>query len=169
MFGLLKLLNKIYDVVTAKMFSQVANGLEEDIVMTFDAPSLANGRMMLVLDMKVWMNDEYRVKFRFYEKPMVSQNTVMKNSAWSWRQKKISLAGEVSRRMLNTSPDLVRLGYAEEDVDQFMFKLMVSGYSTCERQVIEYEGKQRYWNIVQKVEEGCRSMYRSASENKLER
>ena len=30
-------------------------------------------------------------------------------------------------------------------------------------------GKQRYWNIIQKDEEGCRSMYRPASENKFKR
>ena len=69
------------DVVTAKMLSHVANGLEQDITMTFDAPSLGKDKMMPVLDIKIWMNDEYKVKFRFYEKPMVSHNTVMNNSA----------------------------------------------------------------------------------------
>ena len=117
------------DVVTAELLSHVASGLEQDITMTFDAPSLGKDKMMPVLCKKVWMNDEYKVKFRFYEIPMVSQSTVMKYAAWSWRQKKITLSGEVSRKMLNTSPDLVKLGNGNGDLDQYMFKLIVSGYS----------------------------------------
>ena len=124
---------------------------------------------MPVLDLKVWMDENFIVKFKFFEKSMASRVTIMKDSALTWTSKKIMLAGEVARRLLNTSPDLVMLGEAENDIDFFMYKLMRSGYSVHERRIIEDEGRRRYKNIVSKCDEGERVMYRCASENKLGR
>ena len=79
------------------------------------------------------------------------------------------MAGEVARRMFNTSPDLVAEGEAEEDVDKFMYKLMKSGYTVRERNIIEDEGKRRYENVLAKSLRGERPLYRSSTENKLQR
>jgi len=136
------------DVITARVVSEVANLIEDDIEMTYDTPSNSSDGMMPVLDIKVWMDESSKVKFKFYEKGMTSKVTVLKDSALTWTAKKVILAGEVARRMFNTSPDLVADGGAEEDIDKFMYKLMKSGYTVRERNVIEYEGKRRYESVL---------------------
>ena len=114
------------DVVTAELVCELANPLEGDIVMTYDTPSQNLGGKMPVLDLKVWMDCDYRVKFQFYQKSMTSRMTVMRESALSWTSKKVILANELARRLFNTSPDLVSRGEAENDVDEFLYKLMRS-------------------------------------------
>jgi len=83
------------DVVTAELVCELANTLEGDIVMTYDTPSQNLGGKMPVLDLKVWMDCDYRVKFQFYQKSMTSRMTVMRESALSWTSKKVILANEL--------------------------------------------------------------------------
>ena len=78
----------------------------------------------------------------------------MKNSALSWLVKKASLAGEVARRLLNTSPCLVAEGEADHHLDKFCYKMMISGYSQKERDIILKEGTARYQNICKLAAEG---------------
>ena len=59
---------------------------------------------------------------------MVSNRIILRNSALSWTTKKMALDWEVCRHFLNTSPDLVVAGAAEEFIEKFQYKLMVSGY-----------------------------------------
>ena len=65
--------------------------------------------------------------FEYYEKPMASQLVVGKWSALPWRVKRNCLAGEVGRRLFNTSPLLVEEGAVEVFLDSFRFKLLKSG------------------------------------------
>ena len=108
------------DVVTAKLIVEIANNLENesDIQMTFDAPSRNASEKMPVLDLQVWCRDD-KLLFMFYEKPMVSSYVIHRDSALSWNVKKISLAGEVCRRYLNTSPCLVDEGMVGDLIDKF--------------------------------------------------
>ena len=94
---------------------------------------------------------------------MVSTFVLKKDSALSWNVKKAALFGEVARRSLNTSPVLVSEGFAEEHLDKFCYKLMVSGYNQREREIILKEGNARYRNLCELVEKGVRPLYRSAS------
>ena len=147
----------------------LANSIEGDLVMTYDTPSNNPEGMMPVLDMKVWMREDDCLKFRFYEKPMSAKVTVMRDSALPWLTKKVTMAGEISRRLLNTSRDLVEMGLADEDIDRFLYKLMRSGYSVDERTLIEKEGRARYENILRQVEGGMRPLYRNSDVNKYQR
>ena len=137
--------------------------------MTYDTPSRNADKMMPVLDLKVWLNEDDKIMFRFFEKDMVSKFTVMRKSALSWVTKKITLAGEITRRLLNTSPALISQGYAEDDIDRFLYKLMRSGYNVDERSIIEKEGRARYENIISQVNAGVRPLYRNSSDEKMER
>ena len=101
--------NLLYDVVTASLVVEIANSLEDDITITFESPSLNVDGKMPVLDMKLWCQDNY-VQHVFYKKEMTSSKTIDRQSALPWTTKKISLTIEVTRRMLNTSPNLIRMG-----------------------------------------------------------
>ena len=107
-----------------------ANSLDgdSDIQMTNDAPSLNASGKMPVLDLQVWCSDN-SLLFMFYKKPMTSSYVIHRESALSWNVKKVSLAGEVCRRYLNTSPCLVDMGLVGEMIDEFRYKLLCSGYS----------------------------------------
>ena len=158
------------DVVTAKLIVEIANNLENesDIQMTFDTPSRNASGKMPVLDLQVWCRDD-KLLFMFYEKPMVSSYVIHRDSALSWNVKKISLAGEVCRRYLNTSPCLVDEGMVGDLIDKFRHKLLFSGYSHVEREIIVSEGISRYTNIVKEAESGVRPLYRSSEWQKESR
>ena len=142
------------DVRTAKFMVDVANSLDDDIQMTFDCPSLNADGKMPVLDLKMWMDDKDGVKvvkYSFYEKPMAAKVTVLKESALSWRVKKMALSGEVCRRYLNCSQDMVEEGEAEIHVDWLCWKMFKSGCSRVERDNIVCEGRARYSKVNIKV------------------
>ena len=110
--------------------------MDDDIQMTFDCPSLNADGKMPVLDLKMWMDDidsAKVVKYSFYEKPMAAKVTVLKESALSWRVKKMALSGEVCRRYLNCSQDMVEEGEADRHVDWLCWKMFKSGYSREEK------------------------------------
>ena len=57
----------------------------------------------------------------------------------------------------------------DDVVDRFRHKMMLSGYTLRERELIVQEGKNRYKNVLKQVNDGVRPSYRSASLNKEER
>ena len=82
------------NVRVAELIVGLANSLpnERDIQMIFDTPSKNVSKMMPVLDLQIWCQENL-VKFRFYEKPMASNLVIQKWSALPWNVKKSSLAG----------------------------------------------------------------------------
>ena len=91
--------------------------------------------------------------FKFYEKPMVSDFVLHRWSALSWNTKKSSLSGEVARRLLNCSPEILDDEYEDEVLDKFRWKMMISGYPENEREIIIREGRSRYSNIIKLVDQ----------------
>ena len=69
------------DVSTAKVICDIASMLEGDICITYDSPSQNSDGKMPVLDLKVWMDENFNVKFKVFEKDMASRVTIMKDSA----------------------------------------------------------------------------------------
>ena len=136
--------------------------------MTYDAPSRNDCKMMPVLDIQVWCEEE-QVMFMFYEKKMVSEYVIHRNSALQWNVKKVVLAGETARRLFNTSPILVEQGRAEPLLDKLRYKMMVSGYTVKQREIIISEGIARYNNVMNQVRDGMRPLYRSSSFMKEDR
>ena len=65
---------------------------------------------------------------------MTSQFVLHKKSALPWNVKKVTLAGEISRRYFNTSPCSVETGIMHDIVDKFRNKMMISGYTFKERE-----------------------------------
>ena len=159
------------DVRTALVMKAVANDLDPDIKMKIDTPSMnATGRLP-VLDLEVWMsydNGVARIKHKFYEKPMASTYVIHKNSALSWSTKKNALVGEVRRRILNTSTDVLEIE-GPEMIDRFCYKMLKSGYNQWERSIIVSEGMACVNNIKEKAQNGERPLYRIGEWKKLER
>ena len=51
--------------VTARLFCDVANSIEEDI-MTYDVPSRNDDGKMPVLDLNVWIDENFKIKLKFF-------------------------------------------------------------------------------------------------------
>ena len=75
----------------------------------------------------------------------------------------MALSGEVSRRYLNCSKNIVEEGGAEIHVDWLCWKMFKSGYSREERDEFVCEGRARYSNLMAKVARGERPLYRSSA------
>ena len=162
--------NMELDVETAEVYKEVANSLEDDISMTFEAPSISESGKLPILDLHVWVDSEKNIiLWNFYEKPMCSDLVMMKTSAFSWSMKRTVLSGEVFRRLYNTHPSLVGGSLTDDEIAKFCYKMMKSGYSEHEREIIVREGKSRYKNLVRISSEGKRPLYRRSSFQKFER
>ena len=156
------------DVVSGNLLVSIANGIEDDIIMSFDSPAKNGSGWMPILDLQIRVVDS-KVEFMFYEKPMTSDFVILKSSAVSWGVKRATLVSEVARRLFNTSPHLVQEGYADVHIQRINWKMLMSGYNVEERLSITREAFARYKNVCKLVAEGRRPMYRSSEWKKQER
>ena len=99
------------DAITMEVFKDIANTVDEDIEVEADFPSNHVDKYMPILDMKMAMDDNNKVKHKFYKKPMANKYTMMANSAVSDRVKRSTMTNEAMRRLLccSTNLDLSRL------------------------------------------------------------
>ena len=78
------------DVVSGNLLVSIANGIEDDIIMSFDSPAKNGSGWMPILDLQIRVVDS-KVEFMFYEKPMTSDFVILKSSAVSWGVKRATL------------------------------------------------------------------------------
>ena len=80
---------------------------------------------------------------------------VLKDLALLWTVKKMAIAGEMARRMLSASRQLVQCGFAEEGIEKFEYMMMISGYNFV-------QGRPRYSILLSKVNSGEQPFKRSS-------
>ena len=159
------------DLLTARVITDISNDLDCDIKMTLDCPSLNPDKRMPVLDLKAWIekvDGKSIIQTTFYKKEVSSQLCILKQSALSWVCKKSALAGEVFRRLYNCSKD-VREKEGNKLIEEFCYDLLISGYNKTERDIIVGEGLARFANLMDKVKNGHRPLYRTSEWNKYDR
>ena len=159
------------DLLTARVITDISNDLDIDIKMTLDCPSNNIDGRMPVLDLKAWMtkvNGKCCIKTSFYKKAVSSKLVIKKDSALPWICKKSSLSGEVFRRLYNCSED-IRALEGPQLIREFCNDLMNSGYCKLERDVIITEGISRLNNLIEKVGNGERPLYRNGHWKKYDR
>ena len=104
----------------------MANGLDKDIQMEMDVPSVHQDATLPVLNLglKVVRN---QVEWTFFSKPCTSPYTIHYRSANSMKQKRETLLQEGLRRIRNTSKSLDR-EIVNNTLSQFMDQLRISGH-----------------------------------------
>ena len=77
------------DKVTMDIVKDIANDIDDMILMTVDIPSNYSDNKVPMLDIKVWINkdDENKIYYSFYEKPTKSPFVVSKTSAMPMSKK----------------------------------------------------------------------------------
>ena len=105
----------------------MANSLDNNIKIKEDVATNYENRKLPMLDVQMWMEDK-KIRYKFYEKPMVSKLVIMERSALPAKVKMQVLAQEIVRRRRNTWR-----GEKKEEVDiemtKFMVRLKLSVYS----------------------------------------
>ena len=90
------------EIRTANIIALIANQIEPGLSVTIDCPSLNEDRRMLVLDLKIWVDNEGevpRITYSFYKKKVSSKYTMLKRSAVSEGTKKATIFQEGLRRL----------------------------------------------------------------------
>ena len=151
---------------------KMANTVEEDLQFTVDIPSDNGDQKLPVLDLKMWIEKkkngegkEYvEVVHEYYEKTMVSDKMIMKESALPTKMKMKSLTQEVIRMMRNTSVS-IREEKRPVLMSRMSYKLKKSGYNKEERKEIILAGLKGFRKLEELERRGIRSVNRSRKEN----
>ena len=70
------------DKVTMEVIKDIANEIDDMIIMTVDCPSNHETKRVPMLDVEVWLHEEEeKVFYSFYEKPTKSPYVISKDSA----------------------------------------------------------------------------------------
>ena len=122
---------------------------------------------MPILDLSVEMVDK-RVLYRYYRKPMVNFNVLMRQSAMPFKMKRTCLTQEVVRILRNTSSkheESIKTHFLSE----LCLRMQESGYTQEFRMAVIKNGVKAYEKQVKRSEEGGRPLYRSKKYQVAER
>ena len=119
------------DERSVKLLSEIANSIDVDIQLTYDAPSMNKSGKMPLLDTGVWMtkSEGYqhgKIMFSHYRKPMASNLTIQIDSVLTTRSKYDIMSQEIFRIMRNTHHDVADAVW-KGDISDFMQRMKNSG------------------------------------------
>ena len=126
-------MGKSRDMVTLEVIKDAANSILPWIQFTLDIPEMHSNGMVPVLDLQVWVRrpeDDLcssLLAWLFYEKPTAADKVMRTTSAFTWRQKLVTMGMEIYRCMRNSSRQIMLLARWEL-VETFIHKMRSSGY-----------------------------------------
>ena len=118
---------------TARVFKNIANSVQEGIIMEEDSPSRNQDGKLPILDMKVWIDRNFYVVYQHYEKPMANRQILHSQSAQSDKCKRSVHVNEVVRRILNTSAKLEWSDYVAPVLTDYCLRMKQAGYNEMYR------------------------------------
>ena len=98
--------NRCSDEITMRLLQCVGNSIHSSIQLEIDYPSHHADKKMPTLDVKIWVekiNNQSRVLYEHYAKPMSTKAVIYARSAMDWRTKRTVLTQEALRVILNCS------------------------------------------------------------------
>ena len=156
------------DMRTMLLITEIANRIDPIIKVTFDVASNYDDNMVPILDVKVGLNKDGKIVYKFYRKPIASKLLTHRNSAMSMNKKMEIVTQECFKRLHNTS-DLMDSETKISLLTEFMRDLKSSGYNESERETVLEGGIKTYANLKSKAEKGIRPFFRSNSYEKEKR
>ena len=156
--------------VTMDIIVEIANSIDPMIKLTTETPCNFEDEMLPILDVKARINKEEcnRVDFEFFEKQTKNSKVILASSALNWRTKRTILTQECLRRLRNTK---VELGITTQRkyLNEFMIKLMNSGYDKKFRIEIVNSTMNAFEKILEEDKNETKPLYRSRLWNHEER
>ena len=171
-----KVLGKSQEMSTMECVRDAADSVVPWLSFTLDLPELHVSKTVPMLDLQVWVvhpsKDEDGlgadlVCWMFFEKTSASSKVLRASSAYTWRNKLVTMANEVFRRMRNSSRQLTlktKLGL----MTTFTDKMRNSGYSQGSVNGILESGLQHYYRKLVVDLQGGPKINRRNDTNEME-
>ena len=109
---------------TSEILKEIMNGICGWLVLTMETELMFGGTLP-TLDLQLWVSDENKVLYKYYEKPTNPITVLHARSAIPEATRRATLNQEMIRRMTNTS-ELVDVKIRIEIVDEYAQKLINS-------------------------------------------
>ena len=124
------------------------------------------------LDTNIWFSRPEAgapiVQYEFFEKSMNSKFCILEKSAMAYESKLSILSNEVVRRLLNTS-ETVPQDRKDSILNDFVFKMLRSGYSVSQCRDILISGIRFYKAKVSRANQSGSKLHRSAQSSLVSR
>jgi hypothetical protein len=159
------------DERTMREIAKMADSVCPIIQMTWDCPGNYEDKKMPLLDMKIWLSkeqEEQRISFEFYRKPMASRLLILARSALPSRTKRAALTQDAIRIMRNCSVDIPWERRAEL-LSDFSLRMKLSGYPARYRETVFQSALKAWERMAEEDRTGVRPLYRDRSWRKEER
>ena len=111
---------------TLEIIHAIMNSICNFLKLTMESVLDFDG-VLPTLDLIIWVGDDDKILYKFYQKPMCSNMVLQRGSAKPENMKVASLNQEMIRRMINTSEDL-DIGERVNVVDEYAQKLINSDW-----------------------------------------
>ena len=131
---------------TTEIMKGMMNSICDWLELTMENEEMFNG-VLPTLDLELWVTQENRIMFSFFEKSMTAQMVLHKRSAIPEGVRRATLNQEMVRRMINTSEGVSiekRIGI----VDDYAQKLINSEYNIDETRNVIIAGLRGYERLL---------------------
>ena len=118
----------------ASIMREIANSIMPCIQMEADWPSKNLDGRLPILDLKVWTDEEGRIRYTHYEKPMATKSILHTKSAHTESCKRSVHTQEVLRRLLNCSRDLDWREEIAPVASEYMYRMKAAGYEEVQEE-----------------------------------
>ena len=119
---------------TSEILEGIINSVCTWLKLTMEHEEMFGG-VLPTLDLEIWVGEQNKVMFRFFEKAMVSPMVLHRRSAMPEGIRRATLNQEMVRRMVNTS-ELVDVKTRIDVVDDYAQRLLNSEYTLKETREI---------------------------------
>ena len=153
---------------TARVVKDMMNEVFNELQFTVETAEDFDCNSLPTLDTRIWMTDEGKVQYSYFEKPMSSSKVMEKMSAIGERSKVASLSQDLVRRLLNTSITLPQ-SCINNVIDKYSIKLLNSGYSKPQIHNIITSGLRGFEGKLRKHRSGTVKLHQSAASGKAAR
>ena len=163
---------------TKRVVLSIYNSLAVDIKFTGETvEDFPSGRIP-TLDTAIWLEKAaeegqggavtQRIRYSFYEKPMISDKVMLRKTAMSWNSMRASPAQDGTRRLLNTDNTLPQADKVHI-MEGYNRKLRNSGYSLEERTEILESAVMKYERIHSSSKKNGVPVHKSAKSTENQR
>ena len=149
---------------TAQILGETMQGVVEGLKFTIETKNDFEDGKLPTLDINLFITEENRIGFNFYEKPTVSNLAILKRSALPENGKIQSLSNEVVRRLLNIKEG-EKPEFKGAVLDRYAVKLLTSGYDIEQVGRIILGGVRGFENKKKRCKQEKRPLYRTAQES----
>ena len=153
---------------TWKRIRKTGNRIHESIQLEEDCPANHADNKVPILDIKVWVNEDGKIRHEYYSKSVSSKSVIDARSAMPRKDKRTVLTQDLLRIILRCSPEL-EWETKKKHIDEYVLRMQFSGYDEKFRREIVSSAMNAYEKIKRKVSKGERPLYRTKQWRQRER